>query len=65
LLKYSEKKISLIPIKKNLTVIKKKDNMRYLFKKPLFFALDINNMSVTKPILLVNKKSILNIWVGA
>ena len=43
-------------------VIKKKDIIRYLFKKPLFFALDINNISVTKPILLVNKKSILNIW---
>jgi hypothetical protein len=45
--------------------IKKKEIIRYLFKKPLFFALEINSINVTKPILLVNKKSILNMSSGA
>lgn len=52
-----------MPTKKNLTVIKKKDKIRYLLMNSLDFALDNNSKKVTNPILLVNKKIILYINV--
>ncbi len=61
LLRYLVEKMSLIPRKKYLKVIKEKDNIRYLLKNALVFAFINNKIVVTKPMLLVNKKIILYI----